>query len=171
MENNEHNELIESARNADLAQYFKSAGFDVEQRRNELHVKDYGGLFVNTNDNSWYCFAADKGGTNSINCLTEIIGMDFKSAVEELSGKSIPYHRIEQTSVSSAEKKKELSLPERSDNMKKVFAYLCKTRGISAELVSQLAHDNLLYQDKKRKRRFSSQERKRQNNRRGNSRH
>lgn len=33
--------------------------------------------------------------------------------------------------------------------MRQVFAYLCKTRGISSEIVSQLAHDKLLYQDKK----------------------
>ncbi len=149
MENNEHNELVERARNADLSEYFKSAGYDVEQRRDELHIKGYGGLFVNTNDNSWYCFSENKGGTNSVNCLTDILGMDFKSAVEELAGRSVTYHRAKQTAVSFSAEKKELSLPERDDNMKKVFAYLCKTRGISAELVSQLAHDKLLYQDKK----------------------
>lgn len=31
--------------------------------------------------------------------------------------------------------------------MKRVFAYLCQSRKISPELVSQLAHDGLLYQD------------------------
>ena len=31
--------------------------------------------------------------------------------------------------------------------MKKVFAYLCQTRKINSEIVSQLAHDKLLYQD------------------------
>lgn len=31
--------------------------------------------------------------------------------------------------------------------MRNVFAYLCKTRGISPDIVSQLAHEKLLYQD------------------------
>lgn len=144
----ENNEQLERARNANLAEYFKAAGYETEQIRNELHVKNFGGLYVNLNDNSWFCFSANKGGNNAVNCLTEIVGMDFKTAVEELSGQ-----RFERRSRENPQKNvsvnKELELPERADNMKMVFAYLCKTRGISSEIVSQLAHDILLYQDKK----------------------
>ena len=79
---------IEKARQANLAEYFIQNGYEVEQRRDELHVKGYGGLYINTETNEWYCFSqADKhGGRNAINCLTDIIGMDFKSAVEALTG-------------------------------------------------------------------------------------
>lgn len=148
MENTERNEQLERARNANLAEYFKASGYETEQIRNELHIKNFGGLYVNLNDNSWYCFSANKGGNNAVNCLTEIIGMDFKTAVEELSGKRFEQHQHE-TSQNNIGVKKELELPERADNMKMVFAYLCKTRGISAEIVSQLAREKLLYQDKK----------------------
>ena len=148
MENTERNEQIERARNANLAEYFKASGYETEQIRNELHIKNFGGLYVNLNDNSWYCFSANKGGNNAVNCLTEIIGMDFKTAVEELSGKRFEQHQCE-TPQNNIGVKKELELPERADNMKMVFAYLCKTRGISAEIVSQLAREKLLYQDKK----------------------
>ena len=148
MENTERNEQIERARNANLAEYFKASGYETEQIRNEIHVKNFGGLYVNLNDNSWYCFSANKGGNNAVNCLTEIIGMDFKTAVEELSGKRFEQHQRE-TPQNNIGVKKELELPERADNMKMVFAYLCKTRGISAEIVSQLAREKLLYQDTK----------------------
>ncbi len=148
MENTERNEQLERARNANLAEYFKASGYETEQIRNELHIKNFGGLYVNLNDNSWYCFSANKGGNNAVNCLTEIIGMDFKTAVEELSGKRFEQHQRE-TPQNNVNVKKELELPERADNMKMVFAYLCKTRGISAEIVSQLAREKLLYQDKR----------------------
>ena len=149
----DNNEQLERARNANLAEYFKASGYETEQIRNELHIKNYGGLYVNLDDNSWFCFSENKGGNNAINCLTEIVGMDFKRAVEELSGHSITHSETKTNSYVNtsniSDKSKELELPERADNMKMVFAYLCKTRGISPEIVSQLAHDKLLYQDKK----------------------
>ena len=85
-------EQVEQAMLAILAVYFVQNGFEAELSRNELHVKGYGGLYVNTETNEWYCFSqAEKhGGRNSINCLTDIIGMDFKSAVEALSGENLP---------------------------------------------------------------------------------
>ena len=145
---NINSELIQRARNANLAEYFLKSGYECEQKRNELHVKGYGGLFVNTVTNQWYCFSqsgTNRGGNNAINCLTDVIGLDFKSAVEQLAGSR--FSEIKRTA--HAENHKELSLPEKAENMKRVFAYLCQSRKISPKIVSQLAHDGLLYQDKK----------------------
>lgn len=145
---NINSELIQRARNANLAEYFLKSGYECEQKRNELHVKGYGGLFVNTVTNQWYCFSqtgTNRGGNNAINCLTDVIGLDFKSAVEQLAGSR--FSEVKRTAP--AENRKELSLPEKADNMKRVFAYLCQSRKISPRIVSQLAHDGLLYQDKK----------------------
>ena len=65
------NEQLEKARQASLADFFTQNGFETELSRNELHVKGYGGLYVNTDTNEWYCFSqAEKhGGRNAINCL------------------------------------------------------------------------------------------------------
>lgn len=141
-------EQIEAARSANLADYFRTHGYDCEQRKDELHIKGYGGFYVNVNTNQWTCFAENKGGSNAVNCLTEMLGMDFKTAVKELAESTISYTPRRENNSFSA-KKKELVLPEKAENMQRVFAYLCKTRGISSEIVSQLAHDKLLYQDKK----------------------
>ncbi len=143
-------EQIEQARHADLGEYFICNGYEVEQRRNELHVKGYGGLYINTETNEWYCFSqADKrGGRNAINCLTEILGMDFKSAVEALTGERLS-HIEYRTPERTPPKKRELVIPEHADNMQKVFAYLCQTRKIDSKIVSVLAQDGLLYQDKR----------------------
>lgn len=141
-------EQIEAARSANLAEYFRANGYDCEQRKDELHIKGYGGFYVNVNSGAWTCFSENKGGTNAINCLTDMLGMDFKTAVKELAGSAIDLSQIPRRENNSfSAKKKELVLPEKAKDMKKVFAYLCKTRGISSEIVSQLAHDKLLYQD------------------------
>lgn len=139
-------EQIEAARSANLAEYFRANGYDCEQRKDELHIKGYGGFYINVNTNQWTCFSENKGGSNPMNCLTEMLGMDFKTAVKELAGSAISYTPRRDKNAFS-DRKKELILPEKADNMRKVFAYLCKTRGISADIVSQLAHDKLLYQD------------------------
>lgn len=145
-------EQIEKARNANLALYFEQNGYEHEVKRSELHIKGYGGLFVNMNTNQWYCFSqsSNNGGKNAINCLTDVIGMDFKTAVTELSGDTYFYsHSDTKKQENKTEKSKNLELPEKDDNMKKVFAYLCSTRKIDKEIVSELVKNGLLYQNKK----------------------
>lgn len=141
-------EQIETARSANLAEYFQSNGYDCELKKDELHVKGYGGFYININTNQWTCFSENKGGSNAVNCLTEMLGMDFKTAVKELAGSATSYTPRNQNN-SFSDRKKDLVLPEKADNMRKVFAYLCQTRKINSEIVSQLAHDKLLYQDVK----------------------
>ena len=143
-------EQVEKARQASLADFFIQNGFEAELTRNELHVKGYGGLYINTDTNEWYCFSqADKhGGRNAINCLTDILGMDFKTAVEALTGENISYGVYKPTEQPPP-KSKELIIPERAESMRNVFAYLCQTRKIDSKIVSDLAHNGLLYQDKR----------------------
>lgn len=141
-------EQIQAARSANLAEYFQRSGYDTELVGRELHVKNFGGLYVNVDTGDWYCFSQEDkhGGRNAVNCLTEIVGMDFKAAVRELADDSFSYSLPRENN--SPPTKREVVLPERASNMRKVFAYLCKTRKIDSDLVSELAHDGLLYQDK-----------------------
>ena len=143
-------EMIERARNANLVEYFKSGGYEFEQRKSEVHVRGYGGLYVNEETNQWHCFSMSgkNGGRNAINCLTDVIGLDFKTAVSELVGYSLT-RPINNTKTYEPPKKRELVIPEHADNMRKVFAYLCQTRKIDSKLVSDLARNGLLYQDKR----------------------
>ncbi len=142
-----NDEIIDRARSANLAEYFRTNGYDVEQRRDELHIKGYGGFYVNVNTNEWTCFSQNLGGKNAIDCLTQVVGLDFKTAVSELARTPLTYTKPQKNSFS--EKKKELVLPEKAENMRMVFAYLCQTRQIKPEIVSQLAHEKMLYQDKR----------------------
>lgn len=144
-------EQIEAARGANLAEYFQTHGYDCELRRGELHVKGFGGFYIKTDTNEWYCFSkgGKNGGRNAINCLMEMLNMDLKTAVSELSGCSYSRSPTYEHYSSLPPKKRELVLPERADNMRNVFAYLCQTRKIDGKIVSDLVRDGLLYQDKR----------------------
>lgn len=102
-------ELIKTARSADLANYFLTHGYDCKmETKTELHVKGFGGLRINTEKNSWYQFSENRGSSNPINCLTDVLGMDFKTAVKELTNKDFMMAKKEpiadqHTSVHSSE--------------------------------------------------------------------
>ena len=144
-------EQLKAARSANLAEYFQTHGFDCELRRNELHVKGFGGFYINTETNEWHCFSkgGKNGGRNAVNCLMEMLGMDLKTAVSELANGSYIRPTYNEQYSSPPPKKRELVLPDRADNMRNVFAYLCQTRKIDSKIVEALVREGLLYQDKR----------------------
>lgn len=97
-------EQIENARGANLAEYFRSHGYECEQKKDELHIKGYGGFYVNVNTNQWTCFSENKAGSNAVNCLTEVLGMDFKTAVKELASGAVSYKPQRENNSFSAQK-------------------------------------------------------------------
>lgn len=144
-------EQLKVARGANLAEYFQTHGYDCELRRNELHVKGFGGFYIKTDTNEWYCFSKSgkNGGKNAVNCLMEMLGMDLKTAVSELAGCSYSRPTTYDRYSPPPHIKRELDLPDRADNMKNVFAYLCGARKIDSNIVYGLIRDGLLYQDKR----------------------
>lgn len=147
-------EQIAKAKSANLAAYFQSGGYDCEVKKGELHVKGFQGLNVNIETGEWFQFGNRKGGKNPIDCLVEILGKDFKTAVTELSGENLHYSQAKenanlQTAEQKLAEKPKVVLPERDNNLKKVYAYLINSRGIDKELINQLVKEKLLYQDKK----------------------
>lgn len=144
---------IESARKANLADFFRSSGYECEQHGNEIHVRGFGGLYVNTTTNSWFQFSEQRGDKNPVNCLTDVLGMDFTSAVSALSSEAF---NKELPSVSQNEKfqnaknaqavSKNSEMPINEHEKKRIFAYLIKERKIDAKLVQELVDKKLLYQ-------------------------
>jgi hypothetical protein len=137
-------ELINQARGANLAEYFRSSGFKTERHGKELYVKDFPGLCVNEQTNSWYSHYEGVGGHNAIDCLTKVCNVDFKTAVSQLSGNDLQQAK----SVPKIEEKteKNLTMPDRAEDMRRTFAYFVKSRKIPAEIVSEFALKGLLYQ-------------------------
>ena len=139
------NMLVQSAREANLADYFMKSGYTVKRHGAELYIEEFPGLCVNTRTNSWYSHYEAVGGHNAIDCLVKICGRDFKQAVYELTGEDIPRYVPEKAEPLVVESK-ELVMPPPADNMRRVFAYFCKERGIPADIVTEFAKAGLLYQ-------------------------
>lgn len=158
MQREEFNELVQQARQADLFSYFQQSGYSMEKHGNEYYVKEVAGLCVNPSTNQWYHHYTNQGGTNNaLDCLTKILDRSFNQAVFELTGRDVTErrsqsfpkeHRPQITSPPhTAERvKKELQIPAQAPNMRRLFAYLCQSRKIPAEVVEELVHAKLLYQ-------------------------
>lgn len=148
---------IESARKANLADFFRNNGYECEQHGDELHICGFGGLYVNTAQNSWYQFSEQRGDKNPVNCLTDVLGMDFTSAVSTLSTeayqKSVSYSpqkteasQTQKANEQSKNQRTKLELPLNEHEKKRIFAYLTKERKIDSKLVQELVDKKLLYQ-------------------------
>lgn len=147
-------EQKERAAFVNLPQFLMAHGFDLKKVGKEYVWKDHDSLHIKDNGpgerGAWFRFSEDKGGDN-IGFLREYMGMSFVDAVEALTGEHIdrtytPSHTYEQKPKTLTAR--ELSLAE-ADNARRVFAYLCKTRGLDYDMVSALVRGGSIAQEEK----------------------
>lgn len=147
-------EQKERAAYVNLPQFLMAHGFDLKKVGREYVWKDHDSLHIKDNGpgerGAWFRFSEDKGGDN-IGFLREYMGMSFVDAVEALTGEHIdrtytPSLTYEPKPVQQTAR--ELSLAE-ADNARRVFAYLCKTRGLDYDMVSALVRGGSIAQEEK----------------------
>lgn len=168
MKKEEFDKLVQAAREADLVNYFQQSGYTVTRKGSEYYVKEFAGLCIKPDSHQWFHHYTNQGRTNnSIDCLTLIVGRDFKQAVYELTGNDITTTRSAQYEKSQAPQytspprvhrtppserttapaeHKDLQMPAQAANMRRMFAYFCQSRKIPAAIVEELVHAKLLYQ-------------------------
>jgi hypothetical protein len=117
-------QLTQSARSANPADYFTQSAYITQRHGAEVYIKEYAGLCVNVNTNKWYSHYEGVGGSNAIDCLVKICGRDFKQAVWELTGRDIPRYTPQKSTPPKTESK-QLRMPKRGENMRRLFAYFC----------------------------------------------
>ncbi|MDD7517477.1 toprim domain-containing protein [Ruminococcus flavefaciens] len=148
-------EQIERASTVNLPQFLMQNGFDLKRVGREYVWKDHDSMHIKDNAPGergvWHRFSTDEGGDN-IAFLRQYMNMSFVEAVEALNGEHYdrtytPHHT--DTPKKTAEKE---GVPEinEADNCKRVFAYLCKTRGLDYDLVVSLVKQGLISQEEKR---------------------
>lgn len=93
----------------------------------------------------WFDHATNEGG-RAISFVQKFYGKSYVEAVSMLLGENMeaayPTSKVQQAS-----KPKAFSPPAANANMHRVFAYLLKTRGLDADVVSSFAHRHLIYED------------------------
>ena len=147
-------EQKERAAYVNLPQFLMSHGFDLKKVGNEYVWKEHDSLHIKDNAPGergvWHRFSTGEGGDN-IGFLREFMGMSFIEAVEALNGEHYdltytPSRTYEQKPKTVAAM--ELSLAE-ADNCRRVFAYLCKTRGLDYDMLSALVKKGVISQEEK----------------------
>lgn len=147
-------EQKERANLVNLPQFLMSHGFDLKKVGKEYVWKEHDSLHIKDNGpgerGQWFRFSENNGGDN-IGLLREYMDMSFIDAVEALTGEHIdrtytPSHTYEPKPVQQTAR--ELSLAE-ADNCRRVFAYLCKTRGLDYDMLSALVKKGVISQEEK----------------------
>ena len=103
---------------------------------------------ITINGNQWYDHKNQIGG-GAIKFVENYYGSSYPEAVEMLLGfSSVPSSNITRVSNVNTQLpiRKEFKLPKANSDMKRVFAYLTKTRHISGDIVSFFAHKKMIYE-------------------------
>lgn len=133
-------EQKEQAAATDLEAFLQSRGERlIRSGREKRLASDHS---VTIHGSRWYDHAEQRGG-NAISFLQRYYNMSFPEAMKSLLGGDFkPIERAQP-------EPKPFVLPEANSDMRRVFAYLTKTRGIDNKVLSAFAHDKLIYEDSK----------------------
>lgn len=138
-------EQIEQANNADISDYVQSH-FQCEKAGKEIHIKGYGGLYVNPETNEFFCHSENKGGKGLLEFCKKILDMPFLEAMRECVGEAAEIKQFTPKAAVEPQEKKEFVMPEKSDaGYKNIYAYFINTRSISPEIVRDFANKGLIY--------------------------
>ena len=138
---------IEQIRNTDIIEYFeKYNNFTFAHQNNAYRCCQHPSLAVKDNRLSWYWHSKNIGGYGVLDYLIKIERLNFLDAVEKVSGSNINFIQ----NPISTQPQKSLFLPEKATiAYRRLYAYLCKTRGIDSHIISTLIHEKKIYEDKR----------------------
>lgn len=112
-----------------------------------MTLEGYGGLVFYNNSNMYHWYSQSKSG-NIVDFVQEWYGVDFISAIERILNIRANSQTDYTYKPPLPTPKKELVLPPRDDNIKQIFAYLVKTRGLEPSIVSALISQKKIYQSR-----------------------
>ena len=146
-------EQKEQANSTDLVSFLQMKGETLKcvGREYQLIYSDESGKHdsITISGSKWYDHKNQDGG-GAVKFMQKFYGMNFPDAVQELLGYTVmpEYSRkYERSPPEQPEIKKEFQLPERNQDMHRVYAYLVKSRFISPEIINYFAHQHTLYED------------------------
>lgn len=143
--------LIRQARQTNLPEYLLRKGEPLKKDGygRYRHAEHESLVFT---QNAYYWNARGEHG-NSIDYLVRFCGMDFKTAIAELTNQQdmeIKKELVDAPNAPQAQRSMEnFSMPDMNKDMRRVFAYLIKSRNIDSRKVQKLAKDKLLFQDQR----------------------
>lgn len=140
------------AKEASALEYAKAAGYDLLQEGSTHYLREHDSM-VFTLAGRWFWNSRQLSG-RAIEFIMHYEGRSLAEAVNLLAGDNpTPSSPSKYASPPQpTPPPKPFQLPERADNMRRLFAYLCKTRCIDQAIVEYLVHEKRLYEGVNRKR-------------------
>lgn len=140
------------ANSVDLEEFLIMRGEKLERvgREHKLIYYDSSGKHdsITIRGSKWFDHKNQVGG-GAIKFMQEFYGMDFRTAVQELLGRSIsPLSNSPPKADTEEQKTRDFILPEPNSDMHRVYAYLIKQRFISTDIITYFAKQHTLYEDK-----------------------
>jgi len=145
--------IIEKARSVDFKEFLEQEGFNFKRETyNYNRCIQHNSLVLNTKGNIyWYnWYSMNQKGDIIAFVQNNITNGDFRKAVEYIINKQVgSYIKIESVDrkISDTTVKADVEIL-KNDNMKRLFAYLIKTRGVDSQIVYQLVRKGLILEDK-----------------------
>lgn len=147
-------EQIEKANFVNLPSFLMRYGFELKKAGTEYVWKTHDSVSIKDNSPSergkWYRFSTQEGGDN-IAFVQKFMDKSFVEAVGLLNDEVYDRNFSPEKSDKSEPKKvqkSDISIAENAD-CKRVFAYLCKTRGLDYNMISELVKRGKIVQEQK----------------------
>lgn len=143
--------IVAQIKELPIQDYAQHLGFTVQQVGTYYTLKEHDSVRIDPSKNRFVRNSTGAKGS-VIDFSMEFERLDKQSAISKLAGyigadRTLPSAQVTQIKPSTKVKADKLTLPQRADNMRNIFAYLINTRKIDPQIVSQWVHDKNLYQD------------------------
>jgi len=136
------------AKNTDLVHFLEGRSVPLKRSASEYcwdRSKEGLGK-ITIRGNKWFDQYERIGNNSAIDFVVRYFDTDFPTAVQMLTGEA---PAVVPVSAGNARPPKLFALPERNDDMRRVYAYLMQKRKISREIISYFTHAKMLYEDAK----------------------
>ena len=138
-------EQYEKAKQVSLVGYITSR-YENFKDGNTIKLKEHDSFVLFPQTDTAYCFSQKIYFKTTIDFMVQFENSSIISSIIELSGDNTNYEYIDKKLKKTAVLEKEIRLPNKDIDNKKLFAYLTKSRGIDTNIVKFLVESGDIYQ-------------------------
>jgi len=132
---------LQQAKHTDLAAFLESRGEQLKRSGSELEWADH---HVTIRGNQFFDQYEQRGGT-AIDFVKKYYNARFQDAVQMLLGQNVVAASVEPRQRD----RPEFKLPDKNENMRRVYAYMLKQRCIDRAVLDHFVHQKLIYESDK----------------------
>jgi len=148
-------EEVDKIKQLSIVDFCDKQGIELKKSGRYYSLKEHDSLVIDTQKNNFVWNSRQKNG-DIINFVQEYYNVDFKKAIEIITNKDIKeitssaYKEYQEKTISLEEIKKSFDSDlVKNKDMRRVYAYLTKTRNISAETVNEFVSKGLIIEDER----------------------